>query len=106
MLCASRFGSCLFDWAAMHAALQIPEILERIAEEVSPYGSDRRNMALTCKTFYEPFMDLIWWGLWHIESLIKCLPRHTRHPDKSHELVSVIHIGMGRGVDVYDLSRL
>lgn len=76
----------------MHACLQIAEILELIAEEVPEYGPDRQNMALTCKIFCETVMDVMWRDLWHIESLIKCLPRHTRNPKRSHELVRVDYI--------------
>ncbi|KIP03177.1 hypothetical protein PHLGIDRAFT_252881 [Phlebiopsis gigantea 11061_1 CR5-6] len=48
----------------MHPCLQIDEILRKIANELSmpTLGgkSQFRDLALTCHTFYEPAMDILW----------------------------------------------
>jgi hypothetical protein len=62
----------------MHRALEIPEVLLSMFDEVY-FGSDRGksdtlSLALTCKRFQEPALDVLWRLLPTIFPLILCLP--------------------------------
>jgi hypothetical protein len=69
----------------MHQALSVFEILLEIFAHLKPIpGSFEENLwyqeclaafARTCKTFYEPAMDLLWSDIFDIEPLLGCVTR-------------------------------
>ena len=67
----------------MHPCLQIDEVLRRITNDMvilSPGDSSQfLKLALTCRTFYEPAMDVLWGKyVTDMRSLILCLPEDSR----------------------------
>ena len=75
----------------MHHFLRVPEILSRIFLEVFdpddarrsyPFGSGSRtlvNLALTCKMFSEPALNILWRFLPNLVPLIRSLPPDALH---------------------------
>lgn len=60
----------------MHRLLAIHEILGLIARNLS--AKEQRDMALVCRTFYEPAMDELWHTIESLAPLILCLPPRFR----------------------------
>ncbi|KAH9834024.1 uncharacterized protein C8Q71DRAFT_909059 [Rhodofomes roseus] len=58
----------------MHRALTIPELVHKILYEAAHRGTQLK-LALTCRAFYEPAMDLVWSLQYELINLVKCLPR-------------------------------
>ena len=62
----------------MHSCLRIPEILSNIFSYIfdSPPSSTvaLAYLAITCRDFREPALDLLWRSQSSLSSLIKCLP--------------------------------
>ncbi|KAF8062194.1 hypothetical protein FPV67DRAFT_1672675 [Lyophyllum atratum] len=67
----------------MHSCLKIPEILCTIFQNVidrqdwkAPFSGSATllNLALTCKLFKEPALDVLWHTIQTLEPLIRCLP--------------------------------
>ena len=60
----------------MHSFIAIDEIfqvvLTNVIEDVT-----LRSLALSCRAFYEPAMDVLWSDLEGLQPLVKCLPSHT-----------------------------
>ena len=62
----------------MHRCLQVPEIVTHFAEHLLTDDRCRKQwlvcMALTCRTFYEPAMDILWRELGDFSPLLRCFP--------------------------------
>ena len=62
----------------MHTCLQVADIVEHFVEHLCVEGRYRKgwliHMALTCRTFYEPAMDILWRELDDFLLLLKCFP--------------------------------
>ncbi|KAF8062193.1 hypothetical protein FPV67DRAFT_1654822, partial [Lyophyllum atratum] len=67
----------------MHPCLRIPEILSTIFQNVidrqnwkTPFSGSQTllNLALTCKLFKEPALDVLWHTIQALQPLIRCLP--------------------------------
>lgn len=65
----------------MHSCLMIDEALVNIVKDVE--GSTLLNIALTCRTFYEPAMDQVWYELGGFKPLIRCLPKNITYVNTS-----------------------
>lgn len=57
----------------MHPGLCVDEIVSRIVEEI-PDARSLVNLALSCKTLYEPSMNKRWRELSGLIPLLKCMP--------------------------------
>ena len=60
----------------MHRALEIPEILFIIcsfADRPCRKG-DVLRLALTCRGFLEPALDVLWREVYNLEHFLKCFP--------------------------------
>lgn len=83
-------------YRAMHRSLQIPEILSEILASISPESQkDRASqaaMARTCKLFYEPAMNALWFKINSITPLLKCLPQYTWDEQGPNVLVCLVAI--------------
>ncbi|KAG1834788.1 hypothetical protein EV424DRAFT_522215 [Suillus variegatus] len=69
--------------------IMIPELLWKIFEQVNVFdpfvGSTAKTLlalALTCKLFSEPALDLVWRNLHGFEPLIRCLPKSLWKQEK------------------------
>jgi hypothetical protein len=76
----------------MHRSLQIPEIIRNIFSLSDDDHEGRKALAqccLTCRFFYEPAADALWYHLPDLAPLLKCLPEEfvfeTNHPDEDTE---------------------
>ena len=63
----------------MHPALEIEEVLRYILEFLygNPHEPDRQsivNLAITCRTFLRPSLEILWFDLPSLGPLIMCLP--------------------------------
>ena len=74
----------------MHRCLRIQEIIHEISESISETPFFRcpklglARLARTCKTFYEPAMDVLWRDIQDIEVLLKCFPDDTWEIKEEH----------------------
>jgi hypothetical protein len=59
----------------MHRALFLSEILLKIFAHMNEIQSPLTEVARTCKTFYEPVMNLLWADIRGIEPLLSCVTR-------------------------------
>ena len=78
-------GCCL----TMHHALEIPEILLNIFGHCHPptwQASDLLALAITCRAFREPALDVLWEELFDSSHLARCLPEATHQLDPSKEV--------------------
>ena len=85
----------------MHRCLSAAELVDRIARNMD---SDRLNMALACKTFYEPAMNALWRKMDGVEPLVRCLPPRllTNGGDTESDLVSLmVLIIYGRALSLH-----
>lgn len=75
----------------MHQCLYIPEIVAEIAGN-SPRRTNCK-LALTCRAFYGPAMDIIWKSLETFIPMIECMPRDllavTRPEGTYTQIVSI-----------------
>ncbi|KAG1869004.1 hypothetical protein DFJ58DRAFT_857325 [Suillus subalutaceus] len=70
----------------MHACLQVPEILRMIFEEVTqvtnsvvrPSYATLYHLAMTCRAFRGPALDLLWAHIPTSDVLVLCLPQDAR----------------------------
>ena len=78
----------------MHPCFYINELLENIVEQtVEPesFGGSKDmvhlcNIALTCRTFYEPAMNRRWGKMSNLTPLLLCLPEQVvQEEDIGHE---------------------
>jgi hypothetical protein len=63
----------------MHPSLEIEEILRYILEFLygDPSGQNRRslvNLAITCRNFLRPALEILWFDLPSLSPLVMCLP--------------------------------
>lgn len=58
---------------AMHQCLLVHELLQMVAGSVGDQGS-LTNMALACRAFYDPALNVLWSRLDGLLPLLKCLP--------------------------------
>ncbi|KAG2088668.1 uncharacterized protein F5147DRAFT_726726 [Suillus discolor] len=61
----------------MHNALKVNDIVYAILQHVKSSKSDLRNMAMTCSTFSNLALDMLWSQQDSLIPLIQCLPRDT-----------------------------
>lgn len=57
----------------MHLCLSIAELVEAIAQNIEQ-NTDLVTMALICRAFYEPAMNMLWKELDGLEPIFCCLP--------------------------------
>ncbi|GJE95674.1 hypothetical protein PsYK624_118600 [Phanerochaete sordida] len=63
----------------MHAALQIDEVVQHVADNVGPEDpSTLLHMSLACRAFFDPAMNALWRVLRDPECLMRVLPERTR----------------------------
>ena len=78
--------------SAVHRALLVEEIAERIAKEtavtVDGLRRDCTALALTCKALFEPAMTVAWCDITDFNKLFRCLPNHVCDPEP-HKRLSV-----------------
>lgn len=65
----------------MHTALELEELLRTIAEYVQASSGlgvnpkrDLLSMALTCRRFYRPAIECLWYNLNSLFPILHCLP--------------------------------
>ncbi|KAG2088674.1 uncharacterized protein F5147DRAFT_44534 [Suillus discolor] len=61
----------------MHNAIKVNDIVYYILQHVKSSKSDLRNMAMTCSTFSNLALDMLWSQQDSLTPLFKCLPRDT-----------------------------
>lgn len=66
----------------------------------APGSAQLLNVALTCKAFCEPALDLLWYYLPDLHPLLKCLPENALGKDVSGTLT------LKRGLEPEDIDRL
>lgn len=90
------------DWELIHQALLVYDILLDIFAYV-----DRKKflaaLAVTCKAFYEPAMDLLWAEIDGLEPLLGCVTR--LHPLVYHRSVSAADHSRSFASFVYRLTE-
>ena len=67
----------------MHLCLRISEVLREIVDKLDPVKDHEplTNMALACRAFYDPAMDVRWSQLPSLRPLLECLPEGVKyHP--------------------------
>ena len=84
----------------MHSCLRIPEIILAIAEFVrilptkellKLYNSKNLlALALTCRSFHEPAMSVLWTYTVGLKDLMKCFPEDVCRVDSDSESVSAL----------------
>ena len=70
----------------MHRCLQVDEILEVIASCL--FHKDKHglaNMALACRTFYEPALNQYWCEVDSLSRLLECLPEDICKVERREE---------------------
>ena len=75
--------------STMHHALEIPEILLNIfghCHQPTWKASDILALAMTCRAFREPALDVLWEELYDSSRLARCLPEATHPLDPSKEV--------------------
>ncbi|EIW84593.1 hypothetical protein CONPUDRAFT_163674 [Coniophora puteana RWD-64-598 SS2] len=58
----------------MHSALKVHEIVCQIAQQLEDDPEDLESLALTCRAFCDPALDVLWAEIYNIVPLLKCLP--------------------------------
>lgn len=78
----------------MHRCLHILEILEGIFDNVGNTAtrSTLFNIALTCRVFYEPAIDVLWRSLPDLMPLANLLSMYHPNDDVDHPSVSPHHL--------------
>ena len=91
----------------MRHPLHIPELTSIIFELVES-RRDLAALALSCKTFRDPALKILWKELTSLEPLIRCLPNHIWGEVEAapHRCASPIPIGVDEWVLVPKLVRL
>jgi hypothetical protein len=56
----------------MHKCLEVPEFVRMIAGDLDVPAAYR--LALTCRTFLEPGLDVVWREIMSFNPLLACLP--------------------------------
>ncbi|KAF7979958.1 hypothetical protein HWV62_40404 [Athelia sp. TMB] len=78
----------------MHRCLIVPEILSTILSSVNISLADLYQVALVCKSFCDPALDVLWGKGWmNLADLVKCLPADSLVFEVSGGVLSLADIG-------------
>lgn len=98
----------------MHRCLEIHDIVCLLCDaldEVAPWeeaSSNFLNMALTCRGFLDPGLNMLWKSITNLDPIISCLPGNlwkTTNFREDNYLVTVLDVRRGRAVSARDLQR-
>jgi hypothetical protein len=61
----------------MHYALEIDDIIYNILQHVKSSKTDLLNVAMICRKFSDPALNMLWCEQYSLTPLIMCLPQET-----------------------------